>query len=65
MSAANQRRSNWWFLLPAFLQIVGGLIAYFVLRRDDPPKARNCLYLGISLTAVPTGIGVVLGLLLA
>ena len=45
-------RSNWWFLLPIFLAIIGGIIAYFVLRHDDPGKARNCLYLGIILTAV-------------
>ena len=45
-------RSNWWFLLPIFLAIIGGVIAYFVLRHDDPKKARNCLYLGFILTAV-------------
>ena len=28
--------------------LIGGIIAYFVLRHDDPRKAKNCLYLGIS-----------------
>lgn len=52
MSTVNARRSNWWFLLPIFLHIVGGLIAYFVIRCDDQAKARNCLYLGIVLFVV-------------
>jgi len=40
-------RSNWWFF-----------IAYFVLRGDDPRKAKNCLYLGLALF----GIGIVIQL---
>ena len=47
-----RRRSNWWFLLPIFLHAVGGIVAFFVLREDDVCKARNCLYLGLSLTAL-------------
>ena len=45
-------RSNWWFLLPIFLHATGGIVAFFVLREDDVCKARNCLYLGLSLTAL-------------
>lgn len=45
-------RSNFWFLLPIFLSIIGGIIAYFVLRHDDPKKAKNCLYLGIILQVI-------------
>ena len=56
--AYSRPRSNWWFLLPIFLGIIGGIIAYFVLRRDDPRKARNCIYLGLALMAV----GIVLNL---
>lgn len=42
-------RSNGWYVLPIFLGWIGGLIAYFILLRDDPRKAKNCLYLGIIL----------------
>ncbi|MCH9658972.1 hypothetical protein K0U27_09870 [archaeon] len=47
MSYPNKTRSNAWFLLPIFLGMIGGIIAFFVLRQDDPQKAKNCLYLGI------------------
>ena len=56
-----KQRSNWWFLLPILLGIIGGIIAYFVLRKDDPRKAKNCLYLGIILAIV----GIVLNIYLA
>ena len=45
-------RSNWWYLLPIFLGIVGGIIAYFAIRKDDRAKAKKCLYLGLILLAV-------------
>ena len=45
-------RSNWWYLLPIFLGIIGGIIAYFAIRKDDRTKAKKCLYLGLILLAV-------------
>ena len=52
MAYPQKKRSRAWFLLPIFFGIVGGIIAFFVLRHDDPSKAKNCLYLGIALMAV-------------
>ena len=46
------RRSNWWYLLPIFFGIIGGIIAYFAIRRDDREKAKKCMYLGLILLAV-------------
>ncbi len=46
------RRSGFWFLLPIFFGIIGGVIAYFVIKQDDPDKAKNCLYLGIVLLII-------------
>ena len=43
-------RSNWWYLLPIFFFFIGGLAAYFVLKNDDPSKAKNCLIIGACLS---------------
>ena len=47
-----RHRSNWWYLLPIFLGIIGAIIAYFALRNDDQQKAKRCLYLGLILGAI-------------
>jgi len=47
-----RQRSNWWYLLPIFLGIIGAIIAYFALRNDDQQKAKKCLYLGLILGAI-------------
>ena len=54
-------RSNLWFLLPVFFGLIGGIIAYFILRNTDSKKAKNCLYLGIALAI----IGIILNITLA
>ena len=46
------KRSNWWYLLPIFLGVIGGIIAYLALRKDDREKAKKCMYLGLILLAV-------------
>jgi hypothetical protein len=48
-----RRRSSLWFLLPIVLNVVGGIISYFIIKEDDPKKAKNCLYLGLILAAIP------------
>ena len=52
-------RSNWWFLLPIFMGFIGGIIAYFVLRHDDPKKAKNCFYLGLVLMIIGIAINLI------
>jgi len=42
-----------WYVLPIFGGIVGGIISWFAIRYDDPRKTRNCLILGVVLTAIP------------
>jgi hypothetical protein len=51
-----RKRSSLWFLLPIFFNILGGVIAYFIIKDDDPSKAKNCLWLGIILFAIPIAI---------
>ena len=54
-------RSSWWYLVPIFLGLIGGIIAYFALRNDDREKAKKCMYLGLILLAV----GIILDISLA
>jgi len=49
-------RSRWWYLLPIFLNITGGVIAYFAIRKDDRVKAKKTLILGIILLGIAAGI---------
>ena len=49
-----------WFLLPIIFGLIGGVIAYIILRRDDPRKAKNCLYLGIILGIIGIGLNLLL-----
>jgi len=52
MSYPEKPRSNAWFLLPVFFGVIGGIIAFFIIRHDDPRKAKNCLYLGLVLMVI-------------
>ena len=54
-----RRRSSLWFLLPIVFNFIGGIVAYFAIRDDDPRKARSCLLLGIILAAIPVLLFVV------
>jgi len=61
LSQPEKIRSNIWFLLPILFGVIGGIIAFFILRQDDPRKAKNCLYLGIVFMI----IGVVFNIIIA
>ena len=43
------QRSNWWYLAPIIFGLVGGILGYFGIRKDDPKKAKNILALGIII----------------
>ena len=60
----NRKRSLAWYALPAILSIVGGIIAFFILRHDDESKAKNCLWLGISLFAFYVGYYLIFSLMI-
>ena len=55
MEAQERKRSWAWFLLPVFVQIIGGIIAYYALKPDEPRMAKDCLYIGIVLSAINFG----------
>ncbi len=61
MSYPEKPRSNAWFLLPIFFGVIGGIIAFFILRHDDPHKAKNCLYLGLAFMIVGIMLNIAIG----
>ena len=61
MSYPEKTRSNTWFLLPIFFGVIGGIIAFFIIRQDDPNKAKNCLFLGIAFMIVGIILNIMIG----
>jgi len=51
-SPPKEELSNWWYLAPIFLAIVGGGIAWFVNKDEYPKKARKLLIAGLVMTGV-------------
>ena len=45
-------RSKWWYLLPIGLGIIGGLVAFLVLRKEDSDLAKDCFIWGIVINTV-------------
>lgn len=67
MERHDRKRSWTWFLLPVFIHIIGGVIAYYALKPDEPRMAKDCLYIGIVLSTINFGVFILLlsmGLLL-
>ena len=52
MTYPEKPRSNAWYLLPILGGMIGGVIAFLIIRKDDPQKARNCLYIGLIMMAI-------------
>lgn len=53
MNMEDERKRSWvWFLLPVFLSILGGLIAYYVIRNDNARMAKDCLYIGVAVAII-------------
>ena len=44
--------SNWWYLVPLFFSILGGILAYVAIKDDDPDKASGCLIFGFIMFVV-------------
>jgi hypothetical protein len=56
-------RSKAWYILPIFIGIIGGVIAYFAVKNDDPKLGKNCLIVGIVVLAINLTAGLFIGLL--
>ena len=55
-------KSKWWYLLPIFLGVIGGIIAWMALKSFDRKMAKNCLILGTILDVIE--IMILVGLVL-
>ncbi|MCV0401778.1 MAG: hypothetical protein K5777_07365 [Nitrosopumilus sp.] len=54
-------RSKAWYILPVFMGIIGGIIAYFAVKRDDPKLGNNCLKVGIVMFVINLSVGFFMG----
>lgn len=45
-----EKVSSWWYILPIFFGLIGGLIAWIVNKEHDLKKARNFLIVGIVIS---------------
>ena len=45
-------KSNWWYLLPIFLGVIGSIIAWAALKSHDDKLAKNSLILGVILNVI-------------
>ena len=52
MTYSEKTRSNAWYLLPIFVGMIGGIIGYLILRKDDPRKTKNCIYIGLGMMVI-------------
>jgi len=52
-------RSKAWYILPVLMGIIGGLISYFAVRKDDPKLGKNCLIVGIIMFGINLSIGII------
>ena len=49
--------------MPIVMGVIGGIIAYAMLRHDDPTHGRDCMILGVILTGVWAALEVAIMLL--
>jgi len=57
-STSKTGKSPFWYLLPLLLGLVGGIIAYFILRNSDKQKAKRALMFGVILS-IPSFVWII------
>lgn len=55
-----KKRSDLWYILPILTGIIGGVITYFIIRNDEPLKAKYCLIIGGVLAGIGLGINLII-----
>ena len=54
------RVSEWWWLLPIFLNILGGILMFIALRKENYAVAKMGLIMGFILTAIEILISILI-----
>ena len=63
-SPVGEKPSGWWYLLPIFLSIIGGVIGYFLLKDRDRKFAERLLIIGIIVFVVLIILQIIFGILI-
>ena len=45
---SSKKASAWWYLVPLFFSLLGGIIVYASLRDEDSDMALTALWLGVG-----------------
>ena len=48
--------SEWWWLLPILLNILGGILMFIALRKENYDIAKKGLIMGFIITAIEIGV---------
>ena len=60
----NELSPKIWYVISILFGIIGGLIAYVILKNDSPKLAKNCLIIGVILSVVTFALVVIINLAL-
>lgn len=52
MAEDSKKPSRWWYLLPIFFSVIGGIIGYFLLKDRDRKFAERLLIIGLVMIVV-------------
>jgi 2-hydroxy-6-oxonona-2,4-dienedioate hydrolase len=56
VKSATVHRSRLWYVAPILLGVVGGFIAYYIVRDGNPVLAKNALWIGVIISVVVSAI---------
>ena len=53
-----EKPTELWYLMPFFFGIIGGIVGYVSIKKDDRAMADNLLYFGIIWTLIVILVGI-------
>lgn len=55
------KHSKWWYLLPIFVPLIGGVIGYFIHAKNDKKFAMRMLWTGLIVAVALFAFQIVMG----